>query len=148
MAANAKTDAWARQLKDNLTQRLSTATMSIAYDSSSDVYVKVTVGSGNNSLKSIIRLKPVTLLGTDIFGNTAVAVTPHVAQVLFDDTTHGTTTTDALKLAVWGEVMALGCKVEGYTITASGSVITISSFGSATAAGTFDPLPYTNIMAS
>lgn len=129
MAATQKALALARNFIDMVNQRLGAGTAAQAFDSNNDVCVTVTVGAGNNSVKSIVRFKPIALPTTvvDALGLAQRVVSPHVVQFVFDDTTYGTTTTDAQKAAILVEVLRLGTKYEWYSMAVGASVLAVAN---------------------
>lgn len=145
MAATPKSDRMAAVLVDHLNQRLGAGKAVKSYDASGDALVTLTVGSGDGSIKALVRIKPIASIQKDAIGGTQASYGPHVTQVLFDIAA-SVGTTSAQKLAVLGEVFQLGTKVEWYDkdpgATGGTDVIAIADIAAANLQGTFDPLPW------
>lgn len=133
---NQRTERWAVALADIFTQLFgATYAVSKAYDTNSDVYVKVALAAGgNNTVKAIVKLVPATAPASgakDSLGLTQTVFGPHVAQVLFDITASSTSTTE--RFIVQHEVDKLGARIELFEKTAGAGNIAIADI----AAGQF-----------
>jgi len=116
MATTQKALEMARELQDRLAKRgLSLTVADVAFDSSlSQPYIKIGPGvDGDGSF--LIRLKPIEWpLAKDILGLDQTVYTPHKAQLAVEAgaaVDFGYAVTADL-VAVMGEVMSLGCRVE------------------------------------
>ena len=147
---NAKCERWAQALVDNLSQVLGALyTVTKAYDTNTDVYVSVALAAGgNNSVKSLIRIKPAAAPASgakDSLGLTQTVYTPHVAQVLFDITTpFSAGTTEKERAIIDWQVLALGVHVDFYSETAAGSNIAVADFATATLNASVDNIDLRN----
>jgi hypothetical protein len=131
---NQKCQRWAQDIADTLSMVLgSLYTVSIAFDSNTDVYVTVALAAGgNNSVKALISLRPAAPPASgavDSLGLTQTVYTPHIAAILYDITTpFSAGTTEKERAIVDWKVLSLGTHVDFYSETAAGSNIAIADF--------------------
>ena len=150
MAATQKALSFQRALVDNLNMRLAdngngSNTTTASFDSSGDAVITVTVGTGNHSIKALVRLKPVAPLATqvDALGLAQRVLTPHTCQVLFDSNASGAT--EAQKAMVLFEAMKLGTKFELYLKDAV--AVAVSDLTTTNLVKTLEDLPWRDISA-
>lgn len=133
-----------KPVEDALKFRFPTAVIAHAYDTDGSPYFTLTVGSGAQSVKAIVKIDLWTATtpgGLDGIGLTQRVYAPHIAQVCFDSTD---TVAGNLKYvsAVLNCVDKLGVKVEVYAKAGATGTIALADIAAANLVASYDDLQY------
>lgn len=143
MANSKKAQALSREIGDKLKKRLSALTFVQSFDTDSNPVW--TIGPDTTTTQSaIIKIKPTDwTLAKDALGNAANMYANHTVQLVTEKSVIGTGAGDYLTLptllALLGEILSLGCKVEWYQDT-NGTAPTLADITAAKLIASYDSL--------